>query len=333
VCREGPPAPIGLWDDPAMAREVAEGPAALLLTATVARRYYLDGASKSEIAAELGLSRFKVARMLDQARATGLVRIEFDYPAELDVDLSLRLQAAHGLRHCVVIDGPEKDEEVLRESLGRSAASLLTEIVEPDDVLGLVWGRTLMAMRSALAELAPCTVVQLTGALTRPDVDESSVELARDVARLSGGPAHCFYAPMIVPDAATARVMRTQPEIAQALAMAGRVTKAVVGVGAWQPGLSTVADAVSEAEWREGYELGVRAETGGIQLDVEGRPVATSVSERLIGIDAECLQAVDDVIGIVYGPAKAEAVLATLRGGFVTSLVTHRALARALLAA
>ena len=41
------------------------GPAALVLTATVARRFYLDGASKSDIAAELGLSRFKVARMLD----------------------------------------------------------------------------------------------------------------------------------------------------------------------------------------------------------------------------------------------------------------------------
>ena len=51
-----------------------------MLTATVARRYYLDGASKSDIAAELGLSRFKVARLLDRARATGLVRIELDSP-------------------------------------------------------------------------------------------------------------------------------------------------------------------------------------------------------------------------------------------------------------
>ena len=32
----------------------AAGPAALVLTATVARRFYLDGATKSDIAAELG---------------------------------------------------------------------------------------------------------------------------------------------------------------------------------------------------------------------------------------------------------------------------------------
>ena len=314
-----------------MAHRDAVGPAALLLTATVARRYYLDGATKSEIAAELDLSRFKVARLLEQARASGLVRIEFDPGGDFDLDLSLRLQAAHGLRHCIVVDGPDGDDELLRGALGRAAAQLLTEIVSADDVLGLAWARSLLSMRSSLQQLAACTVVQLTGALLRPDVDESAIELVRDLAALSGGPSFCFYAPMIVPDAATARVMRTQPEIARALDMSGQVTKAVVGVGAWQPGRSTVADAVTEAEWREGRELGVCAEIGGVQLDAEGRPVSTSLTERLISIDAERLRAVDDVIGLVYGAEKAEAVRAALRGGFVTSLVTHGAMARALL--
>lgn len=322
----------GLCDHPPMAQEDPEGPAAVLLTATVARRYYLDGASKSLIAAELDLSRFKVARLLEEARASGLVRIEFDDPPDFDLDLSLRLQAAHDLRHCVVVDGPEDDEDLLRAGLGRAAARLLTEIVRPDDVLGLVWARSLLSMRSSLQRLAPCTVVQLTGALAGPEVDESSVELARDVARVAGGPAHCFYAPMVVPDPATARAMRTQPEIAQALDMARGLTKAVVGVGAWEAGLSTVADAVTDEERREGQALGVCAEIGGIQLDARGRPVTTSLTPRLIGVDAERLRAVDEVIGIVYGPAKAGAVRAALRGGFVTSLVTHASMARALLA-
>src|ERR671915_2203893 len=114
-----------------MAKQKTAGPAALVLTATVARRYYLDGATKSDIAAELGLSRFKVARMLDWARATGLVRIELETRGEINLDLSVRLRAAHGLRHCVVIDAPEDDEALLRSALGRAAAELLSEIVEP----------------------------------------------------------------------------------------------------------------------------------------------------------------------------------------------------------
>jgi DNA-binding transcriptional regulator LsrR (DeoR family) len=308
------------------------GPAALVLTATVARRYYFDGESKSEIAEQLGLSRFKVARLLDQARASGLVRIELDYRGELDLDLSVRLGEALGLRHCVVIDSPEDDDALLRANLGRAAAGLLAEILTPDDVLGLAWARTLTEMRRALTRLVPCAVVQLTGALSRPDVDESSIELVRDVARISGGPAYFFYAPMILPEAATARALRTQPEIVRATSRYPDVTKAVVGLGAWEAGQSTVADAVSARERREQFDLGVRAETCGIQLDAEGNAVTTPLTERIIGIAAEQLRAVPEVIALVYGPAKAGAVEAAVRGGIASSLVTHTSLARELLA-
>ena len=317
------------WGTP-MAKEKTAGPAALVLMATVARRYYLDGVSKSDIAAELGLSRFKVARLIEAARASGIVRIELDSRGEINLDLSMRLRATYGLRQCVVIDCPDDDDDVLREHLGRAAAQLLTEIVEPGDVLGLAWGRSLMAMRPFLGPLNHCDVVQLTGALSLPG-EASPIELVRDVARWSRGQAFFFYAPMMLPDAATAQALRAQPEIARAVARFPDVTKAVVGVGAWKEGQSTVADAVSDAERGEMYELGVRAEVSSIQIDAEGRYVETSLAERLIGIRAEDLEAVPEVIAIVYGSQKAAAVHATLRSDFVTSVVTHTALASALL--
>jgi DNA-binding transcriptional regulator LsrR (DeoR family) len=313
-----------------MAVDKSTGPAALVLTATVARRYYLEGESKSDIAAALGLSRFKVARLLDRALATGLVRIEIDAQGEIDLDLSVRVGAAYGLRHCIVMDTPEEDESLLRGALGRAAAELLEEIIEPGDVLGLSWARSLMAMRTALTELPRCDVVQLTGSLSLPS-DDSPIELVRDVARRSDGEAFFFYAPMVLPDAATARVLRTQPEIARAIAAYPRVTKAVVGIGAWAAGLSTVADAVEESERRRLYALGVRGELSGVQFDAAGKPVVTPLTDRLIGIDAERLHAVPEVVAIAYGAPKAAAVCAAIRGGFVTSLVTHAAMGRALL--
>lgn len=308
-----------------------DGPAALVLSATIARRHYLEGASKSEIADELGLSRFKVARLLDRARASGLVRIELRYEGELDLDLSVRLADVLGLRRCLVVDSPEDDEALLRANLGRAAAGLLAEIIGPDDVLGLAWSRSLLAMRTALARLAPCPVVQLTGAISRGDVDESSIELVRDVARIAGGPAFCFYAPMIVPDPGTAQALRAQREVAAAMARFSDLTTAVVAVGAWAPGQSTVFDAVDEAERRRETEQGVAVELGGLQLDGEGRPLATPLSERVICIAAEQLRAVPEIIAIAYGRAKAEAVRAAVRGRFMTTLITHASLARELL--
>lgn len=230
-----------------------------------------------------------------------------------------------------MIDSPEDDDALLRSNLGRAGAGLLAEILAADDVLGLAWARTLMEMRRALTRLVPCAVVQMTGALSRPDVDESSIELVRDVARISGGPASFFYAPMILPDAATARAMRTQPEIARAMSRFPDLTTAVVGLGAWQQGQSTVADAVSERERRELHARGVRAETSGILLDAEGNSVTAPLTERIIGIDAAQLRAVPEVIAIVYGTSKAGAVRAAVRGGFVTSLVTHASMATELL--
>jgi DNA-binding transcriptional regulator LsrR (DeoR family) len=313
-----------------MKHEQAAGPAALVLTATVARRFYIEGATKSEIAAELGLSRFKVARLLDQARATGVVRIELDSPGQIDLDLSVQLGRAYELRHCVVLDCPDDDDELLRGSLGRAAGELLTEIVEPGDVLGLAWARSLMPMRASLNRLARCDVVQLTGALSLPE-DESPIELVRDVARWSRGQAFFYYAPMILPDAATARALRTQPEVARAVSRFPEVTKAVVGVGGWHPDQSTVAATLTELERRSIYDLGVRAELSGVQLDDEGNPVTTPLTDRVIAIEAKQLQEVPEVIGIVYGPSKADAVKVALRGRFVTSVVTHTAMARALL--
>ena len=231
-----------------MAAAHPRGPAQLVLTASVARRYYLDGRSKVEIAEEFALSRFKVARLLDDARSSGLVRIEIGHPGVVDVELSARLMEALGLTHCVVTDTPDDHPATLREHLGAAAAELLTEIVTPEDVLGLSWARSVSAMAGELRVLAPVPVVQLTGALARPGADDSSIELVREVARVAGGAAYFFYAPMAVPDPTTARALRGQPEVARAFGLIGSVTKAVAGVGAWEPEQSTLYDATSEAE-------------------------------------------------------------------------------------
>jgi DNA-binding transcriptional regulator LsrR (DeoR family) len=299
--------------------------------ATIARRYYFDGASKSEIAAELGLSRFKVARILEQARSSGLVRIELHYEGEIDVDLSVRLAARLGVRRCLVTGTPDEDQTQLRTALGRVASGLLAEMATPEDVLGMAWSRTLMAMSAALTSLAPCAVVQLSGALSLPDVDESSIELVRQVAQIAGGAAYCFYAPMIVPEAETARSLRAQTELARAMERFRDLTIAMVCLGAWIPGHSTVGDAVGADEFQADLERGARAEVCGVQIDETGAPMRTPLSQRLISIPPEQLRAVPEIIAVAHGVAKADAIRAAVRGGFVTTLVTHASLAAELL--
>jgi DNA-binding transcriptional regulator LsrR (DeoR family) len=308
------------------------GPAHVVLMASLARGHFIHGRSKIELAAEFGLSRFKVARLIDEARDSGLVRIEIRHHGQIDVDLSARLGERFELMHSIVVETPEDDAASLRETLGQAAADLLSEVITSEDVLGLAWARAVSAMARLLPPLPGTPVVQLTGALTLPDGQDTSVDVVRDVASSSGGRAHLFYAPFTVSDAASARVLRQQPEVARAFDQLPSVTKAVAGIGLWESGQSTLYDASSEFDREELRRLGVCADISGVFLDADGEPVSTELADRMIGINHEQMRAIPELIAIPYGSAKAPAVRAALRSGLIGGLVTHTALARLLLA-
>lgn len=316
-----------------MASTTPVGPAEMVLMASIARRYYLDGASKSDIADRTGLSRFKVARLIDRAVQTGLVQIHIGWPGSLDVTSSTEVQDRFALRRALVVDVNDDQPEAVRSAIGATAAALLAETVTASDVLGLAWGRSLASMARALTRIAPCDVVQLTGALQlADDTESSSVDLVRDVARVGGGAAYYFHAPMIVATPELGDALRTQPEVARALARAEGVTKAFVGIGAWHRGASTVFDALPRAEAERLHRAGVRAEISGVLIDAAGRTVEDSLVRRIIGIPARRLAAVPDVTALAYGADKVEAVRAALGSGMVHGLVTTSELATRLLA-
>jgi DNA-binding transcriptional regulator LsrR (DeoR family) len=314
------------------------GPAELVLAASIARRHYVDGRSKIEIANEFRLSRFKVARLLEAARAQGLVRIEIGHAGTIDLETSGRLSERFHLRHAIVVDTPDHDLVSLRRNLGTAAADLLSEIVTPSDVIGLAWARSVQAMVAELNRLPAVPVVQLTGALTSlrdtsSSIDgDSSVDIVREVARTSGGPAYLFFAPFLVTDPATARALRKQPDLARAFDKMSSVTVAVVGIGHWAPGQSTLYDAATEREQARLLREGVCAEMAGVFLTADGHILQTALNDRMIAISGARLRNVDQVIAIPYGVAKAPAVRAALLSGLVDTLVTHVSLAEALLA-
>jgi len=307
------------------------GPAELVRLAAVARRFYVDGRSKLEIAEEFGVSRFKIARLLDQALARGIVRIEVSVPAHIDTELSERVRTAYRLRHAIVVDAPEHPETDLRANLARVAADLLAETVVEGEILGLGYGRTLTVMTEALTRIAPCTVVQLSGALLGVNVQENTIELVRRVAAVSGGPAFPIYTPQVLPDFATAEALRRQPQVAEAQRRWNQLTKAVVAIGSWDPPHSQLYIALSERERTRLRSQGACAELCANLLDADGQPVATDFTDRCITITAGQLRAVDEVIAVGGGHDKVAAFRAVLKGGYATSVITDIIVARALL--
>ncbi|MDD7938991.1 sugar-binding domain-containing protein [Actinomycetospora lutea] len=303
---------------------VAWGPGRRLLAAGAAHRFHVLGRTKVEIARELGMSRFAVARLLDAAQEQGLVRIEVTAGDDLDHRASEELAAAYGLRRALVAPGAG------RPRVASLTAELLTEIVGPDDVLGLAWSRTINEAVDALTSLPPCTVVQLCGAYSLPWRSDTSAETVARVGALCGGPTFPIYAPLVLPDDQTARTLREQPGVADAFGRFADLTVAVISVGAWSPEHSTVHDVLDEEERTALGERGVVGEVVALPFDADGRVLDVDLARRVLAIDEAALRAVPEVIVLVSEPARARAADALLRSGLASTLVTDAATTTAL---
>jgi DNA-binding transcriptional regulator LsrR (DeoR family) len=136
---------------------------------------------------------------------------------------------------------------------------------------------------------------------------------------------------MVLDDPQLAEAIRRQADIAEAFALVPSVTMAVVSIGAWAPGLSTIYDAITPTERAALAELGVCAEIAGVFIGEDGRPVATPLDSRMIVTPGPTLERIPFVLSVAFGVAKSPAVRAAIRGEMVHGLVTHASLARTLL--
>lgn len=304
-----------------------------ITTVLAARRYFLDGASKTEIAAELGISRFKVARLLLDAVRDGVVRIQIDAVPEVDEVLSRELAVATGIRSAVVVRSNDGRTQLPGSLLGRAGAAVLAEGLANDDILGISWGRTLHSMVGHLPPLPACAVVQLVGSVPSLELDVNSTELVRRLAERAGGRVYPLHVPLILQSAGVAEALRSDPNLSQTLDMFSRVTRAVVGIGAWVEGGSTVRAALSAEDGRAIEAAGAIADVCGIPLDGEGREVfAGGLPERRIAISAAQLRVVPDVVAISAGEHKIAAIGSALRSGLLHRLITDDVTARGLIA-
>ena len=305
------------------------GPARRLLAADVADRHLVRQQTKVAIAAELGLSRFQVARLLESAQERGLVRIEIDPGGDLDRARSSEVRRAYGLRRALI--GPAGPARSAPARVAELAADLLCETVGTGDVLGLAWSRTVTDVVEQLHRLSRCTVVQLCGAYSLPWRRDGSATAVFRAAALCGGEAYPIYAPLVLPDRETVLALRAQPGVADAFARFAALDTAVVAVGAWHPGHSTVHDVLTATERKRLRDHGVRGEVVGLLVDRDGRVLDTELPHHLVAVGEPELRAAREVVAVVRDPERADAVDAVLRSGLVHTLVGDAGTADALL--
>lgn len=300
------------------------------LLAELATAYHLDNVSKVDIAKAFGISRFRVARLLDQARETGVVTIEVHDPRLPRSTREQALAEALGIdtAHIVVLD--EDADDLRAEQFGAAVLTAMRDLARPGMTIGISWSRTLDQAARFLPALPPCSLVQLTGAYEVAGHGTLS-RMLMQLDRRAGVETHPLYAPLVVDRRDTAKDVRRQPVVADALARAESLDLAVVAVGAWREGESAVWEKVSPDVRRACTQAGAVAEIAGTFLDARGVVVSTPLDGRVIAVGLPQLHAAHHVMGFAHGPKRAAAVRAAAASGAFTSMVVDSTLAAALL--
>lgn len=299
------------------------------LLARIARRFHLEDMSKTELASAFRMSRFRVARLLEQARAEGIVKIEIEETGLVDEELSRRLGAHFRLDDCIVVPAGETEEDN-RQRLARAAAMYITSQTRRGDVVGFSWGHTLVALGEYLGSLSPYTVLQLTGTVGN-DFAKSPVEVIRRIADRASVSTVAIFCPLFAASAAAAALVREDPAIRRATSLYPELALAVLSVGSWDPPITQLAGFFSPRDRRELADRQARAEMTGIFVHEDGSLVEAAVVGRRISVSVSELLGAPRVLAVAGSVEKVGAIAAVARSGLVTALVTDDQAAAALL--
>ena len=121
--------------------------------------------------------------------------------------------------------------------------------------------------------------------------------------------------------------------MATTLELAARSDVALTGVGAVEETTSSplLRRWMTPAVMRECRRKNVIAHVCGHHLDAEGNHVRTALCDRTLCLDPSRLSEIPLVIGVAAGRDKVDALRATLRGSYLSALVTDESTARSLL--
>lgn len=291
----------------------------------VAKLHYEADLPQVQIAKQLGLSTATISRMLQRARAEGIVRIEVRDMVAPDV-LGETLARKLGLRRVAVVEAPSGSTPV---TLAAPLATILrAEELGPGSVIALGWGRTIRAMLEAgLPPLPGVLVVPATGGMQQEAAHFQINEFVRVAAMQMAGAPYFIHAPYL-PSAAARDSFLADPAIRQAVDLWGRIDAAIVGIGL--PHALTPPEA-SIATLPEQRLVNVAGDVIRHYFDSEGRLIDWDGEERMIAVSCAQLRQARLCVGLAVGANKAGSILAAARGELVNALVTDVPTAEAIL--
>jgi deoxyribonucleoside regulator len=302
----------------------------------VARLYYENNMTQSEIAKQIHTSRSTVSRLLTEAREKKVVEITIHYPWDRSPELEHHFLATFGLKDVRILESRGRHGEEALRGVALLAARYLDSVITDDTILGVSWGRTVHYTVELLkpARKIPIKVVQLFGAAI-PNSQTDGFDVVRRTAAIYGGECYYIHAPLFVGSAEARDALLESPHIKETLRLAEKATVILSGIGSLESPLSpsqTWISYLSRQEIAELKKIGAAGHINAHHYDLAGNVLPIKLHEGIVGLGVEALKKVPVVIAVASGVEKARAILGALNGRLVNTLITDDSTAEKVLA-
>lgn len=308
-----------------------------LLAVRAAELYYEDGKTQDEIGAMLHLTRWKVGRLLQQAREEGVIRIEIVHPKARRLPLERALRDRFGLDDAIVVPAGEPGGEAdLRRRVAAGASDYLAALRPVPRLLGVSWGRTLHDVAQSLPQgwARNVDVVQVNGGVSLSRRASSAANTAVTIAQRAGGQTTLLPSPAILERADTRKAIESDRIVAGVLDLARAADTLLFSAGAVDASSVLVESGyLSVDDARALVARGAIGDVLGRFVDADGNVVDAELDDRTVGITIDELRAAERSIAIVAGAAKHDLARTLVTSGLCTVLVTDEGTASALLEA
>lgn len=302
----------------------------LRLIARVAQMYHVEHKRQAEIAAIMHMSQATVSRMLKRAEQENIVRTTIIPPPGTYADLETALRDRYGLTEAIVIDCSEDRDGAIMARIGEAAAHFLEVTLQQDEIIGVSsWSQSLLRMVDNIHPLKSAKakyIVQILGGMGDASVQAHATELTARLAKLTGAESRLLLVQGITSSREAKLVMLADPVVRGTMDLFGRLSLAVIGIGAVEPSemLARSGNVFSKQELTLLHEAGAVGEISFRFYDKDGQPVVTPLNDRVIGISLDELRKAERVMALAGGLSKTAAIAGALKLGLIDVLVTDK---------
>ncbi|MBN9181778.1 MAG: helix-turn-helix domain-containing protein [Microbacterium sp.] len=306
---------------------------------TAAHLYYVQHQTMEAIARELHTSRSTVSRLLSHARETGIVDIRVRSPRAASRRIEAEIQERFRLTAHVAPVPQVVSEADRLERVAATAAGLLGDFVDSNQIIGVAWGSTMAAMSRHLVPRPTqnTVVVQLNGSgNTQTSGLLYASEILQRFAAAFDARVEQFPVPAFFDHAQTRSAVWRERSTRRLLDLQRSMNLVVFSVGAADAGVPShvysggYLDAADLAALRRD---GVAGDVATVFYRADGSSTGIVMNERSTGPTFATLRRTPRRLCVVAGEAKVAALRGAIAAGLVTDLVVDEPTAHALLRA